>query len=159
MRVMRAYNGAKKVRRVLKAHASNGEIPCTVYESQMEMLMDSQLELELYKPEKPNKAGSDKAKSPNALLPAFEKRTEISDDVDKLENYLNEIIKEYDGDEYSEVKKKLGINGKSSQIPLDDLDELEKLKRFIDRQSFKKRVLGPGSWFSQESQKRNRTGT
>ena len=74
MSVMRAYNGAKKVRRVLKAHRSNDMIPCTVYEAQMETLMDSQLELELYKRE-------EVTMQPNVLLLAFEdkKRTEISD--------------------------------------------------------------------------------
>src|SRR5918993_383712 len=49
MSLMRAYNGAKKARRVLKAHRFDGKVPRSVYESQLEALMDAQLELELYK--------------------------------------------------------------------------------------------------------------
>ena len=87
MHIMRAYNGAKKVRRVLKAHRSaENKIPCSVYEAQMVALMDSQLELELYKPDE---AGSYKAGHPNALLSTFEnegKKREISACVSNLEN-------------------------------------------------------------------------
>ena len=93
--------------------------------------MDSQLELELYKPDK-------RTKAPNPLLPAFEnkKKEEISNRLDKLENYLNDdgVIKEYDGGDYAKVKKKLGLNSPSSQIPL---QELTKLADFIRTDLFK----------------------
>lgn len=138
MSVMRAYNGAKKVRRVLKAHRSNDMIPCTVYEAQMETLMDSQLELELYKRE-------EVTMQPNVLLPAFEdkKRKEISDRVSELETYLKNIIRDYDrGDKgrYAEVKKALALKGPSSQILL---KSLPKLWRFVETTPFKQNFAMP----------------
>jgi hypothetical protein len=137
MHMMRAYNGAKKVRRVLKAHRSNGTIPCTVYEAQLETLIAAQLELELYKPEE---ARSDKAERLNALLPTFENKSDISCRLNKLQEYLKGIIDEYDEGRYAEEKKKLEINGASCRIPLQNLPELEK---FIDTRSFNLYFSGP----------------
>ena len=141
MHIRRAYNGAKKVRRVLAAHrCDDGKIPCSVYEAQMEALMDSQLELELYKPDK--KVWPDKVGPPNALLPAFgneKKREEISASVRELEKHLNNIIEEYDkGDKgrYAEVKKKLRLTGPSSKIPLQCLPALH---QFVETESFKEK--------------------
>jgi hypothetical protein len=140
MHILRAYNGAKKVRRVLTAHRSDDKkIPCGVYEAQMEALMDAQLELEIYKPDK-------REGPPNALLPAFEnekKTGEISARVSELEKYLKNIIEDYDkGYEgrYAEVKKKLGLNGPSSQMPLQCLPDLH---QFIETESFRKEFARP----------------
>jgi hypothetical protein len=104
----------------------------------MEILMDSQLELELYKPD-------EDTKEPNALLPAFEgeKRKEISQCVGDLEKYLGAIIEDYDeGDEghYAKVKRELGIKGPSSQIPL---RRLPRLQLFIDTEPFKRDFARP----------------
>ncbi len=141
MHILRAYNGAKKVRRVLAAHRSDDKkIPCSVYEAQMEALMDSQLELELYKPEK--KVRPEKAGAPNALLALlpFENektRGAISALMSELERYLNNIIEDYDkGDKgrYAEMKKKLGLNGPSSQMPLQCLPALQ---QFVETGTFK----------------------
>jgi hypothetical protein len=141
MHILRAYNGAKKVRRVLAAHRSDDKkIPCSVYEAQMEALMDSQLELELYKPEK--KVRPEKVGAPNALLALlpFENektRGAISALMSELERYLNNIIEDYDkGDKgrYAEMKKKLGLNGPSSQMPLQCLPALQ---QFVETGTFK----------------------
>jgi hypothetical protein len=140
MHILGAYNGAKKVRRVLAAHRSDDEkIPCSVYEAQMEALMDAQLELEIYKPDK-------REGPPNALLPAFENETktrEISARVSELEKYLKNIIEDYDKGykgRYAEVKKKLGLNGPSSQMPLQCLPDLH---QFIETKSFRKEFARP----------------
>ena len=135
MSLMRAYNGAKKARRVLKAHRFDGKVPRSVYESQLEALMDAQLELELYKPEKWTKDIS-------PLLPNFRNKEKISNQVDILEKYLNDdgVINEYDGGDYAKVKKRRGLNSPSSQIPL---HELKKLEKFIEPLSFNKHFRKP----------------
>jgi hypothetical protein len=131
VRMMRAYNDTKKVRRVLKAHrvpkseSNEEEIPCTEYEEQLEKLMDAQLEFEVYKP--------DKEKQPIVLLAAFENDGEaISNSLRKLEQYLSYVIDEYDGGDYQHHKQKLGIDD-SPRIPLKNLP---KLKAFVDTDLF-----------------------
>jgi hypothetical protein len=134
LRLVRAYNDTKKIRRILKAHivtrrdGSNvKEISCTVYEQQLEKLNEPQLEVELYKPDREGNANV-------ALLP-FENAQSIAERLGEVERYLNRIIHEYDGGHYQRQKQQLFPTGTNnySRIPL---DKLPKLKEFIGAGTF-----------------------
>src|SRR5215203_27268 len=125
LRLTRIYNDSKKIRRILKAHrgtkrdgSNETEISCTVYEEQLEKLMDVQLEFEIYKP--------DKLEAARVLLLPFENAERITEHFGKVEKYLNHVIHEYDGGRYQEQKQELFPEGidSSSRISLNKLPEL-----------------------------------
>ena len=132
--MMRAYNDTKKVRRSLRAsivqnpNSSNEEeIPCIVYEQQLELLNDPQLEFEFYEMQL-------------GEVPAFKDSFANSDAIRKqlrcLEDYLNDIIKERnDTRKYQKVTR----NG-SCRTPR---RSLEKLDKFIKTKTFRREFVKP----------------
>lgn len=130
-RVTSAYNDTKKARRILKAHSVTDEetgergISCTVYEDQLKMLMDPQLQFELYK-KSPGGAAV------NAFLRAFRDPDDIAERLEDLETYLHGVIQEYDGGKYQERKQQR--NGDHSCRVL--LKDFESLDEFVTKSSF-----------------------
>jgi hypothetical protein len=90
--LVRAYHGAKKIRRLLRAKAAE-YIPGTVstvihaepYNEQMELLVDTQLDFEFFVDRIQN----------NPKL--FSGAPTLATDIKTVESYLNQIIGEYEG--------------------------------------------------------------
>jgi len=87
-KLIKAYGGGKKVRRLLRATAilglgtENALVLKEPYERQMERLMDVQLEFEALNHQAEN--------SPDLFSKA------LADDLEKMEKYLNKVLKDYE---------------------------------------------------------------
>lgn len=89
--LLSAYNKAKLVRRQLRALYStrktidvNTDIHLENYDEQMELLSQAQLMFEVYKKAVDNKS-----------LSFIKKPEKLSTELNKIESYLNEVLKEY----------------------------------------------------------------
>jgi hypothetical protein len=114
--LLQAYNRAKVVRRALRAKLgtvitidSDTKVAATDYEEQMEELSDSQLTFEVY---------AKRAKEPGLW---FRDANALARSLDKIEKYLNEIVKEYQ-QEYAKF---------TGDPPARPLGNLPKLMEFI----------------------------
>jgi hypothetical protein len=114
--LLQAYNRAKIVRRVLRAKLGSvitvdpdKKVAATDYEEQMEELSDSQLTFEVY---------AKRAKEPGLW---FKDANALARSLEKIEKYLNEIVKEYE----REYSKFIG------DPPVRRLGELPMLMEFI----------------------------
>jgi len=113
--LMRAYNDTKKVRRILKgstvlkeqSSTRIYEIPRKIYEEQIQKLMDPQLEFEFYK------------KQLTALDDVFTDTERVRYQLEKLEKYLNAIIKEYDSRKgaYKNLKSRDAASVPTNSLP------------------------------------------
>jgi hypothetical protein len=109
-RAIDAYNAAKKVRRLLRARARQHDqvtnmiqIRGVIYDEQMQLLADAQLRLETLK---------HLAESDFSLFPG------IATALESMEEYLGEIVKEYE-------EKNLSFTGQPPALPLASLGEVE----------------------------------
>jgi hypothetical protein len=105
--LLQAYNAAKRVRRALRAkkRAHDGEttkIAMNSYDEQMQELLDIQLRFELFKDE------VDDLFPVNASL---ERHSKVRAALDKSENYLAGILKEYENEEGDADEWKLILKG------------------------------------------------
>ena len=114
--LIQAYFKVKKARRILaantiSANSNKEEIPCSVYEAQIIEIIDAQLEFENHYYQLNTFRYTFSSESIKKLIPKAE----------RMEKYLNELIKEY-----RELKVPF-----SSSSPAIDTSKLPKLKDFF----------------------------
>jgi hypothetical protein len=107
MEVVEAYNGAKKVRRLVRANARiNDSIRAQPYDEQMRSLLEVQLTFESLKHQ---------AEANPQLFP---KNSGVCAALDSIEKYLNKIVDEYE-------KKFSLFAGGQAKLPAAQFDKLQ----------------------------------
>lgn len=107
MEVVEAYNGAKKVRRLVRANARvNDSIRAQPYDEQMKSLLEVQLAFESLKHQA----------EANAQL--FPKNSGVWSALDSIEKYLNKIVDEYE-------RKFSLFAGGQAKLPVAQFGELQ----------------------------------